>query len=277
MLPRSAAGRKIVTEVEAGGKVYIEPQKEKLVFLKKRTKDQLLGFRFGLHPESRQVIVTELYSGYAAQQSGKIFVGDVLSQVNGIRVTEVDMATQLIKMAEGNVEFRFTNVFNLPKSVKQSKPPERPPPAAAPPQDLLLETAPPPAPAAAAAPPPELDLLGWEETPTPAAAPLSKKVDSLLDDLVLDDDDFSTFTNPSSVALSPTPQPQPAGNSLQAQIQGLYAQQQQQHPPQMYGYPPQMHPSMRPYPPAQMAPNLAPPPGANSQDPWASGFSNFPR
>eukprot|EP00966_Prymnesium_polylepis_P014591 336942-Prymnesium_polylepis.1 len=78
--------------------------REKLVFLKKRNKDQLLGFRFGLHPESHQVIVSELYSGYAAQQCGKIFVGDVLSQVNGTRVTEVDMATQLIKIAEGTVE-----------------------------------------------------------------------------------------------------------------------------------------------------------------------------
>ena len=104
MLPRSAAGRKIVTEVATGGKVYVEPQKEKLVFLKKKNRDQLLGFRFGIHPESSQVIVTELYGGYPAHACGKIFVGDVLSQVNGTRVTEVDMATQLIKLAEGTVE-----------------------------------------------------------------------------------------------------------------------------------------------------------------------------
>lgn len=102
-----------MTEVENGGNVYMEPQKEKLVFLKKRNKDQLLGFRFTLHPDSRQVIVSELYPGYVAQQSGKVFVGDVVSQINGIRVTEVDMATQLIKMAEGTVEVSASWIFPL--------------------------------------------------------------------------------------------------------------------------------------------------------------------
>ena len=58
MLPWSAAGRQIVTEVETGAKVYTEPSREKLVFLRKKNKDQLLGFRFGIHPESQQACLT---------------------------------------------------------------------------------------------------------------------------------------------------------------------------------------------------------------------------
>ena len=46
----------------------------------------------GLHPETKQVVVTELFPGYPAMECGRIFVGDVIISVNGVRVTTVDMA-----------------------------------------------------------------------------------------------------------------------------------------------------------------------------------------
>ena len=50
------------------------------------------------------VIITELFSGYPAMDSGKLFVGDVIISVNNVRITEVDMCTQVIKLAKDKVE-----------------------------------------------------------------------------------------------------------------------------------------------------------------------------
>ena len=52
------------------------------------------------------VVISELFSGYPALECGRLFVGDVLLSVNGVKVSEVDMATQLIKLAEDTVEVR---------------------------------------------------------------------------------------------------------------------------------------------------------------------------
>ncbi len=54
MLPRSAAGRAIVREVDQGAKAVVEQSKERFIVLKKKTRDSLLGLRFGLHPVSGQ-------------------------------------------------------------------------------------------------------------------------------------------------------------------------------------------------------------------------------
>ena len=48
-----------------------------------------------------QVIISELYSGYPAQQSGRIFMGDVVTSINGVKVTDVEMAAQIIKLTAG--------------------------------------------------------------------------------------------------------------------------------------------------------------------------------
>ena len=114
MIPRSAAGRAIVAEASSGGKSTVPAVKqsqERTITLEKKTRDSLLGVRFGLHPTTGQVVVTELFSGYPAMECGKIFVGDVLTAVDGVRITEVDMATQLIKLAQGKVKLKTSNVY----------------------------------------------------------------------------------------------------------------------------------------------------------------------
>ena len=49
----------------------------------------------------KQVVISELYSGYPAQQSGRIFTGDVVTSINGVKVTDVEMAAQIIKLTAG--------------------------------------------------------------------------------------------------------------------------------------------------------------------------------
>ena len=102
--------RAIVKEVDTGIKTTVENDNERFVLIRKKTKEALLGVRFGLHPVSGQVIVTELFLGYPAQECNKIFVGDVVISVNGVRPTTVDMATQIIKLAEDKVEIKVSNI-----------------------------------------------------------------------------------------------------------------------------------------------------------------------
>ena len=101
MQARSAAGRAIVAEVETG----VAPAKsyERTIKIRKATIETRIGVRFGLHPETKQVIITELYSGYPAHDCGNLFVGDVVTKINKVLVTDVDMASQLVKMTEGEV------------------------------------------------------------------------------------------------------------------------------------------------------------------------------
>ena len=46
-----------------------------------------VGLRVGLHPSTKQVSIVELYSNYPALESGKLFVGDVITKINGVKVT----------------------------------------------------------------------------------------------------------------------------------------------------------------------------------------------
>ena len=70
MQARSAAGRAIVAEVETG----VAPPKsyERTIKIRKATIETRIGVRFGLHPETKQVIITELYSGYPAHDCGNL-------------------------------------------------------------------------------------------------------------------------------------------------------------------------------------------------------------
>ena len=111
MIPRSSIGRSIVKEVDTGVSQTVEQSQERKIVLKKKTRESLLGVRFGLHPVSGQVVVTQMFDGYPAASSGRIFIGDVLTAVNGVMVTSVDMATQVIKLAEDRVELKTTNVY----------------------------------------------------------------------------------------------------------------------------------------------------------------------
>ena len=111
MIPRSSIGRSIVKEVDTGVSQTVEQSQERKIVLKKKTRESLLGVRFGLHPVSGQVVVTHMFDGYPAASSGRIFIGDVLTAVNGVMVTSVDMATQVIKLAEDRVELKTTNVY----------------------------------------------------------------------------------------------------------------------------------------------------------------------
>ena len=114
MQARSAAGRAIVAEVETG----VAPPKsyERTIKIRKATIETRIGVRFGLHPETKQVIITELYSGYPAHDCGNLFVGDVVTKINKVLVTDVDMASQLVKMTEGEVP-------PLPDAIVQPMPP----------------------------------------------------------------------------------------------------------------------------------------------------------
>ena len=115
MQARSAAGRAIVAEVETG----VAPAKsyERTIKIRKATIETRIGVRFGLHPETKQVIITELYSGYPAHDCGNLFVGDVVTKINKVLVTDVDMASQLVKMTEGEVELKTENVYMSPHKV----------------------------------------------------------------------------------------------------------------------------------------------------------------
>lgn len=124
MLPRSAAGRSIAAAAE-GRAPALEQTSERTVTLLKKTVETLVGVRFGLHPVTGQVVINELYSGYPAQECGRIFTGDVLVAVNGVRVTEVDMATQLIKLAPGKVDLRLANVYTNYATAPSQKSEER--------------------------------------------------------------------------------------------------------------------------------------------------------
>ena len=59
MLPRSAAGRAIAKEVDTGVSApRVEQSRERFIVLKKKTRESLLGVRFGIHPTTGQVVVT---------------------------------------------------------------------------------------------------------------------------------------------------------------------------------------------------------------------------
>ena len=72
-----------------GSQTAVSAAPERVTRLNKPNRDVKLGLRFGLHPQTKQVIVSELYSGYPAQQSGKIFMGDVVTMINGVKITGI--------------------------------------------------------------------------------------------------------------------------------------------------------------------------------------------
>ena len=108
MQPRSALGRQVVAETQ--GRIYTEPTTKKTKIIK-RKKDERIGVRLAQHPTSKQVVLSQLYNGYPAIETGRLFVGDVLLAVNDVKVTQVDMALQLIKM-HTVVELTTTDVYN---------------------------------------------------------------------------------------------------------------------------------------------------------------------
>ena len=294
MLPRSAAGRAIVKEVDTGAKTVVENHNERFIILQKKTRDSLLGVRFGLHPVTSEVVVTELFSGYPAMECSRIFVGDILSSVNGVRITSVDMATQQIKLADNKVELKLTNVSVKQNDAAAAKKPVPANPAAAAAAKSAAAATPAPAPSGPATD----DLLGDlstlppESKVAPAKAPAvpdisdgaavapatsseAAKAASLLDDLVLGDDDFADFKASAPAPVSAVPSnvaaamamapPQPPGTGYYAQpppmMQPMYGQQppmygQQGQPmaPGMYGGPPMMQqpPVMQQQPPGMM-------------------------
>ena len=114
MIPRSKAGQQIVAQATGASQTAVQAAPERVARLEKPNRDVKLGLRFGLHPQTKQVrmctrasaaarwrwrgrtrsparraqvIVSELYSGYPAQQSGKIFMGDVVTSINGVKIT----------------------------------------------------------------------------------------------------------------------------------------------------------------------------------------------
>ena len=171
MQPRSAAGRAVLAEV-AGKRAATESHKNTRII--KTHKQQRVGVRLAAHPISRQVVISQLYRGYPALETGRLFVGDVLLAVNGVRVTEVDMALQLIKMHQ-TVELTTTNVYideaGLSQPVSRAVNPPPPPPlpsAEAAVGDLLggleLDDSPPRSSAvAAAATVPSADPFGGDD------------------------------------------------------------------------------------------------------------------
>ena len=291
MQARSAAGRAIVAEVETG----VAPPKsyERTIKIRKATIETRIGVRFGLHPETKQVIITELYSGYPAHDCGNLFVGDVVTRINKTLVTDVDMASQLVKMTEGEVELKTENVYMSPHKAGTPGNPAR---TFTPASTSAQRGAAPPPP-----PPPEVDLLGgFDAAPAPAPAPAAAAppVD-LLGDLVLGDDELfasvppavpaapAAFAAPPAGFAAPpagftappagfAPPQQPAGfapplmpttqvaqafgqsptaPSIQQQVQMLYAQA-----------PPPMGP-----PGTGMAAARPAAPPANPNDPWNKG------
>ena len=242
MVPRSKAGRAIVAEVSGDvAPVTVEQSNERTIVIEKKTKESLVGVRFGLHPVSGQVVVTELFSGYPAQECGRIFVGDVVSSVNGVRITEVDMATQMIKLADKKVELKTMNVYTKGDSGSTSKRASISTPTSNPPPPPPAAPTPAPAPAPPPAPPPPasnlmddliLDLSDTTPAPAPAPAPApvpaasaANTAASLMDDLVLDDDDFGDFAK----AVPAAPSAEKAASA--AALAGLVAALPNGQPP----------------------------------------------
>jgi len=264
--------------------VRVKESQERVVRIKKPHKDAKVGLRLGTHPVSKQVIITDLYTGYPALESGRLFVGDVVLMVDGVRLTEVDMGLQLIKMSKEVVELRTTNVYV--DSVKPSTPRQQPPPPPPPPPpprepepppptldifgDSLHQAAappaPPPPPPTYSAPPPAAvpNLLDVDAPPAQSSAP------NLLDgdlggDLVLGDDDFlKAMEAPGppqgTQALMPTPTVAGAQPSGIAGMQDLLAQLPST-------------PIAPPNQPGQAA--TVPAASRSSDDPWASNLINF--
>ena len=56
MLPRSAVGRAIVKAVDTGENTQVEQSSARWIRLHKKSRDSLLGVRFGIHPVSKQVM-----------------------------------------------------------------------------------------------------------------------------------------------------------------------------------------------------------------------------
>mmetsp|Transcript_27368 Transcript_27368/g.45639 ORF Transcript_27368/g.45639 Transcript_27368/m.45639 type:complete len:263 (-) Transcript_27368:270-1058(-) len=262
MLPRSAAGRAVVAETQG---VQVKQSESRVIKLKKASKEAKVGIRLALHPVSSQVIISELYSGYPALECGRLFVGDVLCAVNGVAVTEVDMALQLIKMAKEDVQLTTTNVYidvyhSKPAATARTSQPTTP----------KLSSAPTPAPAPATtptlAPPPPPQLLMDLDEPPPAAAPASTQampMTNLLDDLVLDDDDFfKSMEAPGPIAPKAPPPTLPPNVAMQMATQHAAG-----------SVPPNLVPAQNMSPP----PNALAPPTANrpATDPWSSNLIQF--
>ena len=57
-------------------------------------------------------------------------MGDVVTMINGVRITEVEMAAQIIKLTAGTVEIRTTNVFVEKGQAGNTGKPGAPPPGA---------------------------------------------------------------------------------------------------------------------------------------------------
>jgi len=183
MIPRSQAGRAIVAGASGASRTAVHAAPDRVTRLEKPNRDVKLGLRFGLHPQSKQVVVSELYSGYPAQQSGKIFMGDVVTMINGVRITDVEMAAQIIKLTAGTVEIRTTNVF-VEKRDEPSKPAAATglPSAGLAARERDLGTPGTAQSAAAPPPPPPLplpDLMGGMGAEPPAAAAAAEPPDLL--------------------------------------------------------------------------------------------------
>ena len=63
MIPRSQAGRAIVASATGASQAKVQSAPDRVTRLEKPNRDVKLGLRFGLHPQTNQVIVSELYSG----------------------------------------------------------------------------------------------------------------------------------------------------------------------------------------------------------------------
>mmetsp|Transcript_50767 Transcript_50767/g.110186 ORF Transcript_50767/g.110186 Transcript_50767/m.110186 type:complete len:268 (-) Transcript_50767:826-1629(-) len=110
MQARSSVGRRILAETQ-GSAVRPSSDGERTVRVRKPNRDARIGMRLGLHPVSGQVVISDLYQGYPAVETGRLFVGDAVKSINGVRIDSVDLAMQIIRLAEGNVEFVMTNVY----------------------------------------------------------------------------------------------------------------------------------------------------------------------
>ena len=171
----------IVAKAEGASNQAMQVAPERLTRLEKPNRDVKLGLRFGLHPQTKQVVISrlglsciarrafacafaciavgvplraclarvyrvgtvrvgrnlrfftkqvvisELYSGYPAQQSGRIFMGDVVTSINGVKVADVEMAAQIIKLTAGARRLPPT-AYRLPPTayrLRLTRPPTR--------------------------------------------------------------------------------------------------------------------------------------------------------
>ena len=100
------------------------------VVIRRATAADRWGMKLGLHPTSQQVVVSELFSGYAAlETSSNLFVGDVVCAACGVAIQTgadaLSLAKRLIKLNEGlELELFVTNVQHA-----AAQPPPPPPPA----------------------------------------------------------------------------------------------------------------------------------------------------